>query len=252
MPRLARQRSETGIYHIMQRCINKQPVIKDNEDKERLLETLIRFKQVCNFELFGYCFMDNHIHLLLKEVVEPISLIIKRICNSYVYWVNWKYERCGPLFQDRFKSEAVENDRYFLTVIRYIHQNPVKAGIVKSVSEYRWSSFLEYIKEPVVADVDFALNMFSSDRDSAIALFQTFTNEQNSDQCLDYDDRLRVPDNMIKAMLEQHNISDINHLLQLNIKKRNEILKTLKKVEGVTIRQLSRLTGLSKSVIARI
>ena len=113
MPRLARQRSETGIYHIMQRCINKQPVIKDNEDKERLLETLIRFKQVCNFELFGYCFMDNHIHLLLKEVVEPISLIIKRICNSYVYWVNWKYERCGPLFQDRFKSEAVENDRYF-------------------------------------------------------------------------------------------------------------------------------------------
>ena len=105
--------------------------------------------------------MDNHVHILIKEVTEPISLIVKRISGSYVYWFNRKYERWGHLFQERFKSEAVENDAYFLTVLRYIHQNPVKAGITKSVSEFRWSSFHEYVGEPVLTDVDFALNMFS-------------------------------------------------------------------------------------------
>jgi len=131
MPRHARQRSETGIYHIILRGINKQIIFEDNEDKERLLDTLKRYKPVSNYELYGYCFMDNHIHILIKETTEPISMVVKRISGSYVAWFNWKYGRCGHLFQERFKSEAVENDAYFLTVLRYIHQNPVKAGLVK-------------------------------------------------------------------------------------------------------------------------
>jgi len=73
--------------------------------------------------------MGNHVHLLIKEGKEVLSNTMKRIGASYVHWYNWQYNRKGHLFQDRYKSEAVEDDAYFLTVLRYIHQNPLKAGL---------------------------------------------------------------------------------------------------------------------------
>lgn len=93
--------------------------------------------------------MDNHAHLLVNEGEDEISRIIKRIGTSYVYYFNKKYGRVGHLFQDRFKSEAIEDDSYLLAVVRYIHNNPVKAGIVKNASSYRWSSFNAYIEEGI-------------------------------------------------------------------------------------------------------
>jgi len=90
--------------------------------------------------------MGNHVHLLLKEGEESLEQIMRRICCSYVYWYNWKYQRIGSLFQDRFKSEPVENDTYFLTVLRYILQNPLKAGMEKTIEDYHWSSIGEYSK----------------------------------------------------------------------------------------------------------
>ena len=109
--------------------------------------------------------MSNHIHILLKVEKEDLDLIIKRIAGSYVYWYNWKYYRRGHLFQDRFKSEPVDDEKYFLTVLRYIHQNPVKAGVVDSVDEYEYSSYNEYISEE--------------------ESFIEYTNEENEDNCLE-------------------------------------------------------------------
>ena len=114
----------------MLRGINQQQIFEDEEDNLRFLETLFKYKQQCGYEIYAYCLMGNHVHILLKEGKEDLTLVLKRIAGSYVYWYNWKYHRSGHLFQDRFKSEPVENDIYFLTVIRYIHQNPVKAGVI--------------------------------------------------------------------------------------------------------------------------
>ena len=80
--------------------------------------------------------MSNHIHLLLKEGQEPLSTTMKKIGTSYVSYYNWQYNRRGHLFQDRYKSEPVEDDAYFLTVLRYIHQNPLKAGLSDDISSY--------------------------------------------------------------------------------------------------------------------
>ena len=91
--------------------------------------------------------MSNHIHLLIREEEESLEQIFKRIGSKYVYWYNVKYQRKGHLFQDRFKSETVENETYFLTVIRYIHQNPVKAGICEKIDDYKYSSFQEYFSK---------------------------------------------------------------------------------------------------------
>lgn len=160
MARQARKKSETGIYHIILRGINKQNIFEDDEDKRKFLETLKYYKRMCNYSLYGYCLMDNHTHFLIKEREETISQVIKRISAGYVRWYNEKYERCGHLFQDRFKSEAVESEKCFLTILRYIHQNPVKAGIAEHVSSYLWSSYQEYYEKGRIADIDFALNIF--------------------------------------------------------------------------------------------
>ena len=145
MPRIARIRSESGVYRIMLRGINRQDIFEDEEDIQRLLETIVRYKAICKYEVYAYCIMSNHVHLLLKETEDTISNVVKRISGSYVFWYNKKYERCGHLFQERYKSEAVESDEYLLTVLRYIHQNPIKAGMVKDISTYKWSSYIEYM-----------------------------------------------------------------------------------------------------------
>ena len=85
--------------------------------------------------------MSNHIHLLIEEGREDLGIVFRRIGARYVYWYNRKYKRSGHLFQDRYKSEAVKNDKYLLTVLRYIHQNPIKAGIENDIRKYPWSSY---------------------------------------------------------------------------------------------------------------
>lgn len=251
MPRYARQKSESGIFHVMLRGINKQTIFEDDEDRERFLHTIQRYKAISKYEIYGYCLMSNHIHLLLKETQETISTAIKRISSSYVYWYNWKYGRFGHLFQERYKSEIVENDGYLLTVLRYIHRNPVKAGLTKSVQEYKWSSYNEYIKEPVITDTGFALQIFSTNREKAIVIFIGYTNKQNEDKCLDYNEKKRLSDNEVREFIAKLGFQSGSELQHLERDERNEIIRKLKSIEGVAIRQLSRIIGISKSVIDR-
>jgi putative transposase len=121
MPRRARKLSLTGIYHVMLRGINQQKIMEDKEDKEKLLTILKECKLISGYKLYAYCLMGNHLHLIIKVEEEPLDKIFKRICGRYVYWYNAKYRRVGHLFQDRFKSEPIEDERYLLSVLRYIH-----------------------------------------------------------------------------------------------------------------------------------
>jgi len=219
---------------------------------DRLIDTFIKYKAICHFELYGYCLMDNHIHLLIKETEEPISNVIKRICSSYVYWYNMKYERVGHLFQDRFRSENVESLRYFLTVLRYIHQNPYKAGLVKSVFDWRWSSLHEYVGKGSLVDIDKGLHLFHPNRQEAIQLFIANMMEENDDQCLDDHVKVKMLDSEVREYLHEYGITSISLLQQMDKADRNDIIAKLKTLRGVSIRQISRVTGISKSVIDRI
>ena len=118
--------------------------------------------------------MNNHIHILMKEGNEELGNAFRRIGASYVYWYNWKYNRTDHLVQDRFKSEEVETDKYFLTVLQYIHQDPLKSCITQKLNTYNWSSYNEYIKRPVICNTAFALSLFSPDTSKALEQFKEF------------------------------------------------------------------------------
>ena len=244
MPRQARRKSESGIYHIILRGINQQQIFEDEEDSRRFLETLSKYKEQCGYEIYAYCLMGNHVHILLKEGKENLTLVLKRIAGSYVYWYNWKYHRSGHLFQDRFKSEPVEDDAYFLTVIRYIHQNPVKAGICRNVDGYKFSSYNEYINNSTLIDIDFCLGIIDKEQ------FIEFNNEFNDDVCLDISDSdFRLTDDealkIISKICKCKSVSDFQKFDK--IKRNYYIGKFYQK--GLSIRQISRLTGLSRKVV---
>ena len=158
MPRVARIKSSTGIYHLITRGINQQNIFSFDDDYERLLNTLTRYCRKSACEIYAYCLMDNHIHLLLKEGQEPIATTMKKIGTSYVYYYNWQYNRKGHLFQDRYKSEPVEDDAYFLTVLRYIHLNPQKTELTDDPATYPYSSYTEYTDKVKITDTAFALS----------------------------------------------------------------------------------------------
>ena len=244
MPRAARVLSKTGTYHIMLRGINLQNIFVDDEDNECFLDTLARYQEETGYEIYAYCLMGNHVHLLMKEGNEEIGNTMRRIGVSYVYWYNWQYSRKGHLFQDRFKSEPVEDDAYFLTALRYIHQNPVKAGLTEDVETYRWSSYKEYIGQARIIKPNFALSLFASEKDKALANFRSFHMEENNDQCLDITTvKKTLSDREIRRMvLDKYNI-EVAQLQNSEQKNQIEVLKYLKGLEGVSLRQLSRMTG---------
>ncbi|NEY72344.1 transposase [Bacillus mesophilus] len=249
MPRKARKPSRSGVYHIIMRGINRQVIFEDEEDKDQFLEILVKYKRISGFELYGYCLMDNHVHLLLKEGEESISKVMMRICSSYVYWYNWKYERCGHLFQERYKSENVENKRYFLTVLRYIHHNPLKAGIVQSVWDSRWTSIHEYVQHVSIVDIDRGLRLLSEDRKVAIYSFKEYMEESNADKCLEYE--VKLSDLEVRDYLFSLGIESSSMLQQMDRDQRDVILSKVKEIKGVSLGQISRITGISKSVIYR-
>ncbi len=156
------------------------------------------------------------------------------------------------MFQERFKSENVETARYFLTVLRYIHQNPVKAGLAANVFECRWTSIDEYFQNPKLVDIDLGFNLFSPDRRKATELFAGFMQVTNDDHCLEDHVKVGFSDSEVKNYLVKLGVPNSSTLQQLNKKERNAIILKLKGLDAVTIRQLSRITGISKSVIDRI
>ncbi|MEN6347995.1 MAG: transposase [Syntrophomonas sp.] len=251
MARVAREKSQSRIYHVMLRGINRQAIFEDDADREKFLETLKSFKVISRYKIYAYCLMENHVHLLIEETEEPIGQSIKRICGSYVYWYNRNHDRIGHLFQDRFKSEIIEDDSYFLTVLRYIHQNPLKAKLVQEIGKYKWSSYYDYFKNDGIIDSDWALKIFSEDSTQALIRFKRYMKEFNEDRCLEYEERKRLLDSDVREYLMQLGISSISAIQNLQKDQRDEIIREIKSIDGVSIRQLSRVTGISKSIIER-
>ena len=263
MPRKSRLSSGTGIYHVMMRGINHQNIFEEQEDYYQFLTTLdvmaLSYESDGtlsgrNYILYAYCLMSNHIHLLIREREDTIGMAIKRIALSYVYYYNHKYSRDGHLFRERFKSEPVSDMAYFVTLLRYIHQNPLKAGMVDAVGKYEFSSWSEYKdKESTlfpICDTRSVLNRIPYNELSELV------NEPLPEEvaCLDMEDtsKSRPSDDQVMRLIKEKtgatNSSAFQHLPD-DIKK--SILIELKGKKA-SLRQLERLTGIGKSMISRM
>ena len=145
MPRPKRISFPGAVYHICVRGNARQIIFKDDYDCSRFLALLKRYKQKFNFFLYAYVLMPNHIHLVVEISEEAtISKIMQSLNTAYGHYFNSRHHRRGHLLQNRFFSNLIAKDNYLLEVTRYVHLNPLRAGLVKSPLSYKWSSFPVY------------------------------------------------------------------------------------------------------------
>jgi len=257
MPRHARLKSESGLYHIILRGNNRQSIFQDDFDKEKLLQILVKYKPISGYQAFAYCLMGNHIHLLLKVGEEPIEQFMRRICGSYVFWFNQKYNRIGNLFQDRFKSEPIDDEQYFLTALRYIHNNPVKAGLVNNLDQYPWSSYPFYTQNTTDSsgflETETVMKMFGEDSIKAIKGFIEYHQQDNTDKCLEIEEFNRISDDraleLMQTLFHIKNGEDWN---KFTLQERDACLKKMKDDYNLSSRQIERITGINRKIVDKI
>ena len=261
MPRKARVLSPTNIYHVVIRGADHQVIFEQRADFLKYLDFLTYYKEQCKFELFAYCLMNNHIHLLLRVNEMPLASIFRRINTNYALWYNMKYNRSGYLQQGRYYSEPIADQRQLLTAICYIHHNPMRAGLEMSCgSAYEWSSFFAYRKaEPGLIDTSFVLEVsggseaFFDFHNSYSARVLGGTTTEDDSRFLDIDKiQKRLPDDVAKEIISAiSKCSTVAEFQNLPLIERNNFILAIHK-KGVSIRQLNRLTGTSRGVIMRV
>ncbi len=177
MARPRRIQFEGAYYHIFNRGVEKRSIVADEKDRRTFLAFLGETVPEFQLRLFAYCLMENHYHLFLQTQKANLQKAIQSLQSRYAQYVNFRYDRVGPLFQGRYNSRLVNADQYALVLTRYIHRNPLEAGLVQKLDDYLWSSYLSYSgKLPVWnwLDASWLLQQFGSETDRAQQNFIQF------------------------------------------------------------------------------
>jgi putative transposase len=146
-----------ALYHVTSRGNERKDIFKDDIDRERFLEIVADYHDRFDILIHAYVLMGNHYHLVLETPRGNLVKIMHGINGAYTNWYNRKYDRIGHLFQGRYRALLVDKDSYLLELSRYVHLNPVRAGISDRPEEYPWSSFPGYVrKEKETAWVEYA------------------------------------------------------------------------------------------------
>lgn len=185
MAREWREEYNGGIYHVIARGNNKEYIFKESIDKGYFIKLMKESMEGMSYKLYGYVLMDNHYHLILQVFDKKLQEIMHQINNKYSKYFNYKFKRVGHVFQGRYKSILVQDERYLISLIRYIHQNPIKAGMSKKIEEYKWSSDVFYrTNNNMFIEIDTILDMLSSERKEAISKYRDYMQQEEQ---TDYD-----------------------------------------------------------------
>jgi len=175
MARKPRIEFSGALYHVYSRGNQKQKIFLDEQDTKIFLKRLLEYKGEYGFILYAYTLMPNHFHLLLETREVGLSKIMQGLLLSYTQYFNLKYKKVGHLFQGRYKAQLCQKESYLLELIRYLHLNSVRAGIVDMPDKYKWSSHNDYmIAYSEIVDVDLGLGFFAGDKNFSVKKYTTF------------------------------------------------------------------------------
>ena len=201
------------------------------------------------------------VHFTIEVILCQGLLELKRICTSYACYYNQKRKRVGHVFQDRFRSENVEDDNYLISVVRYVHNNPVKALICKTAKNYKWSSFELYLSSDkgllVLPEINEVFNVFSNDVSMAKKKFIEFSSQLSEDIFIDFEsenqnENREEPSDYIMGYLSKQNLSFEDLKKRENIAHRTMLIKDLATICGISGRQISELTGINRETVRQI
>ncbi len=248
MAKTARRQSESGMYHVVTRGVGRQLTFEDDVDRRGFFHLVERIALEERIEVFAWCLMSNHVHLVVRSELKDLSRFMLRVISVYVRDYNERHRRVGPLFQHPFWSDPILTDERMLATVRYVHQNPLKPGLAPTCGAYRWSSYREYLGSPTVSNVDFMLSLLGG-----VEQFRRFHEEfDDPHDFLDVDNvRIRrTYDEAIAlahALIGADSISNVGSLPKLE---RDGCLRLLKD-NGLTHQQIVLMTGLGRNIVAR-
>ncbi len=158
-----------ALYHVIARGNQKQTIFRDKADSQTYLSYLAEYKSRYSFRLYAYALMPNHIHLLWEAEAAPLSKVMQILQFRYTRYFNRKYGKVGHLFQGRYKAILCDKEGYLLELVRYIHLNPVRAGVVKDPGRYPWTGHLSYLGKDKGKLVNFDMVLGQFGRGKALA-----------------------------------------------------------------------------------
>ncbi len=233
----------------MSRALNKQLLFDEEIDYIRYLQILNNVKKEFGLIIYAYCLMSNHVHIVLKDSKNELSKAIRRLNSIYAMYYNKKNIRTGYVFSDRFKSESIETKEYLLTCIRYVHRNPVKAGICKRANQYKFTSIHAYKSESgnylKLVNVRPVLKLFNNGD------FLKWNDEESDEQCMDITFNKLSDAEVIRELLNIAKLKKINDFRKLD--EPVKMIMILKMIDrGIPMMQLSRITGIYYSKIQKL
>ena len=185
MGRIARKNLVGNYFHIMVQGIAKEDIFPDDKTKGYYLSCLEKTKSKKQVYIFAFCVMGNHAHLLLSaENIALIAEYMKIVNSEYARYFNNENDRIGYVFRDRFRSEVIQNEQYLLNCLAYIHNNPVKAGIVKNAQDYYYSSYKNYLSGWGIVDFKEAEKYY----DISPSFIKSIMNDKSDTDWLDNED----------------------------------------------------------------
>jgi len=252
MPRQARIQSPTGYYHVMMRGNNRENIFVTDKQKSFFLDSLKKQEEDQLIDIVAYCLMDNHVHIVIKADPLNLAKAIKSTNIKYAMNFNGKWNRIGHVFQDRYKSEAIIDDKYLLQVIRYIHNNPVKAKMVKTLEDYNWSSYNEYVKENSIIKTEqreFILDYFRSNVEQFIVFHKQKDNQEYLEVKEDIvKERMEAAQDIISEFFTKKGLIEAKQVKQ-NFLYLEELIQNLLEKSKLTHRQIASLLSISNNVV---
>lgn len=252
MARKARKNYYSEFFHIMVQGLNKEFVFNTNEDINKYLEIL---KKNCDedynyVKLIAYCVMNNHIHMLFyTQNTEFISKIMQKTNTKYALFYNKKYDRCGYVFRNRYRAEEIIDATYLINCIRYIHNNPVKAGICNKKDDYLYSSFLEYQGKSRynVIDIKYIKNLFEY---FGIDFEKIFSDVECIAKFIEYYDNNKNIDEIVNDYIKDKNIGVME--LKNNMKLFREVIEILCYDYGFKQNEIANFFNVSNSKVCKM
>lgn len=273
MARKQRTHYEGALYHVICRGNNREYIFKENHEKEKYIELLRNYKKRYNFQIYAYCIMGNHAHMLIEVGEFPLSKIMQGIQQVYTYYYNKKNDRSGHVFEQRYKAMLCNKDKYLLALIRYIHQNPSRAGLKEGLN-YQYSSHKNYILNNTddLVDVHFPLSLFGKKFKHQLEEYNSFVGEKENviqelkpdevtDNIDEYNaeekDRYKYPlDDIIDTVCRYFDTERKEIRIKARTKKLVKVRKTIivlaKKYSDASNKELSEILNISQPTISNV
>jgi REP element-mobilizing transposase RayT len=257
MPRIARVKSDTGMYHILVESNPDELLFKDNEDRYFFLERLHEKRIKYQYKILAYCLLDQAYHLVIHEHKSQLSTIMKSINVSYASFVHKKYGKQGSFFKDRYRSECLNNVSDILDCIAHVHLQPIELHLVNRLDQHQWSSYGDYIAQGSsdLIDKDMVYSLYGLTEDDARKEFID-SHHRDHRSYLKHEiiiqkkyPTLLEARELMYELLDKHSLNLQTLFLPEYEKEREFLIHSLRELTALSINDISHELGIKRSQV---